>query len=88
MQDTVLNLFNSTGMAWWVEVVTENPSCTYYFGPFMKESNAQAALPGYVDDLVQEGAIGIRAIAKRCKPEQLTIINDESSEPELGRVIN
>jgi Domain of unknown function (DUF1816) len=81
MQDTVLKLFNSTVLAWWVEVITESPSCTYYFGPFIKESSSQVALPGYVEDLEQEGAIGIRAISKRCKPEQLTMANDESSEP-------
>jgi hypothetical protein len=22
------------GMAWWVEIVTEQPKCIYYFGPF------------------------------------------------------
>ncbi len=84
MQDTVLNLVNSAGLAWWVEIVTETPSCIYYFGPFMKASNAQVSLPGYIEDLEKERAIGIRATLKRFKPQELTICDDEFNEPNLN----
>lgn len=76
MQDTVLNLVNSAGLAWWVEILTEIPPCTYYFGPFWGAAGAEAALPGYLEDLEKEGASGIRFTIKRCKPSQLTICDD------------
>lgn len=83
MQDTVLNLVNLAGLAWWVEIITEIPPCTYYFGPFLGAAGAESALPGYIEDLEQEGAIGIQFTIKRCKPNQLTIFN-ESEEPLNG----
>lgn len=60
---------------WWVEVTTEEPSCIYYFGPFDHQQEAEAASPGYVEDLQNEGAQDIHAIVKRCKPEAITIVN-------------
>ncbi|MEI6064995.1 MAG: DUF1816 domain-containing protein, partial [Pseudanabaena sp. ELA748] len=38
------NVFTSVleklGLAVWVEIVTDAPRCTYYFGPFISEANA------------------------------------------------
>lgn len=76
MKEFLTNLLNILGLAWWVEVVTENPRCTYYFGPFSDADTAQAAKPGYVEDLMQEGAQGISVNVKRCKPSKLTISED------------
>ncbi len=64
---------NHLGLAWWVKVTTQDPKCTYYFGPFLSAQAAQEALPGYVEDLEAEQAQGIVAELKRCKPTQLTI---------------
>ncbi|MGG6265503.1 DUF1816 domain-containing protein [Leptolyngbya sp. AN03gr2] len=36
---------------WWVEIITAQPSCIYYFGPFQSASEAKATHPGYVEDL-------------------------------------
>ncbi|TVP68193.1 MAG: DUF1816 domain-containing protein, partial [Nodularia sp. (in: Bacteria)] len=61
---------------WWVEIVTQNPGCTYYFGPFLSSTDAKVALKGYVEDLEVEGAQGILVNVKRCKPGTLTIPED------------
>jgi Domain of unknown function (DUF1816) len=62
---------------WWIEVKTEAPSCTYFFGPFSEEIEAQAAQAGYIEDLEGEGAQQIRAEIKRCPwPERLTVSDD------------
>lgn len=78
MKETLTSLFHNLGWAWWVEIGTQNPRCTYYFGPFISSKEANAAKTGYVEDLEQEGAIGIVVQIKRCKPENLTIAEDSS----------
>lgn len=75
-QDEFSKLLNMFGLAWWVEVVTTSPRCTYYFGPFTSSKSAKVAQAGYVEDLKQEGARGIVAAVKRCKPERLTICEE------------
>ena len=60
---------------WWVEVTTTEPDCIYYFGPFDLEKEAEAARPGYLEDLTGEGARGIVARVKRCKPPAMTIVD-------------
>lgn len=62
--------------AWWAEITTTKPRCTYYFGPFQNDLEAKEAYPGYVEDLDREGATGILVVIKRCKPEVLTICEE------------
>ncbi|NJL45557.1 MAG: DUF1816 domain-containing protein [Leptolyngbyaceae cyanobacterium SM2_3_12] len=70
------NLFGS-GKAWWVEIQTTLPACTYYFGPFDSEAEAQAMKGGYIEDLEQEGAQNIRSVVQHCSsPAQLTIADE------------
>jgi hypothetical protein len=66
------NALNFVGQAWWIEVLTTQPQCTYY-GPFSDTEQAQIAMSGYIEDLESESAQGIQAQVKRCKPHQLTI---------------
>lgn len=80
MSEIWTNILHTLGLAWWVEVTTESPHCTYYFGPFASSEEANASKQGYVDDLVQEGAQGIKVAIKRCKPTKLTV-SDEAPEP-------
>lgn len=61
------------GVAWWVEIFTSNPYCTYYFGPFESRKEAILEQPGYIEDLVDEGALLIAVEIKWCKPRNLTI---------------
>lgn len=75
-KELLTNVFDQFGLAWWVEISTQNPRCTYYFGPFMNATEAKASVKGYVEDLELEGAQGISVNVKRCKPEVLTISED------------
>jgi Domain of unknown function (DUF1816) len=76
LKETLINTFDNLGLAWWVEIVTQNPRCTYYFGPFLSADDAKVAIKGYVEDLEMEGAQGIAVNVKRCKPNALTISED------------
>ena len=85
MQDLFTSLLDQVGLAWWVEISTDLPRCTYYFGPFLDIKLAEAAKTGYIEDLEQEGAQGIKVQVKRCKPAQLTVAED-LGELHSGRV--
>jgi Domain of unknown function (DUF1816) len=76
LKEAAINSFNALGLAWWVEIVTQNPRCTYYFGPFLSSADAKVATKGYIEDLETEGAQGIQVNVKRCKPNDLTIADD------------
>ncbi|MEB3289396.1 MAG: DUF1816 domain-containing protein [Leptolyngbya sp.] len=66
--------------AWWLEIKTNQPTCTYYFGPFDSEEEAEALKGGYIEDLEQEGAMNIRTSIQRCSdPAQLTITEEWDS---------
>jgi len=78
MKEAIIKVLGFLGLAWWVEVTTDSPRCTYYFGPFLNEQEAIAQKEGYIEDLEQENAQGITVKIKRCKPSHLTI--DESGE--------
>jgi Domain of unknown function (DUF1816) len=64
---------NLIGQAWWVEINTDLPRCTYYFGPFATVIEADANKFGYIEDLEDELAQGIQITIKRCQPVQMTI---------------
>jgi hypothetical protein len=64
------------GIAWWIEIVTAEPTCTYYFGPFMSAKEAESYKGGYLEDLESEGAQGFAVYIHRCQPTELTIAND------------
>jgi hypothetical protein len=76
MKEFLISILNFFGLAWWVEIVTDNPRCTYFFGPFLSRKDAVTAKAGYIEDLEQEGAKGIDFSVKRCKPANLTIYDD------------
>jgi hypothetical protein len=64
------------GRAWWVEISTARPKCTYYFGPYANRTEANLSIDGYIADLESEFAQDIRSQVKRCKPKKLTIEHD------------
>ncbi|MEM9770395.1 MAG: DUF1816 domain-containing protein [Cyanobacteria bacterium P01_D01_bin.73] len=76
MKELFTSLLNYVGLAYWVKVDTQAPTCTYYFGPFRSRSKAEAAVGGYVEDLKGEDAQNIKALVQRCKPDQLTIVDE------------
>jgi hypothetical protein len=68
------NPINSYRQAWWVEIFTEQPKCTYYFGPFAGALEAKIATKGFVEDLESEFAQGIKTkIDRHSQPASLTI---------------
>ncbi|MCS6959208.1 MAG: DUF1816 domain-containing protein [Pseudanabaenaceae cyanobacterium SKYGB_i_bin29] len=78
VKDVFLTFLENIGRAVWVEIVTEDPQCTYYFGPFVGEPEAREATIGYVEDLKSEGAVGIdvRSIKRMRTPAVLTIFDE------------
>lgn len=89
MKDIWLKFLETTGKAFWVEVKTETPACTYYFGPFPNAQEAESARPGYIEDLVEEGAQGIETKISQMQPEELTIEHSsgESIDHEVRPVL-
>jgi hypothetical protein len=73
MKEILISLLNVFGCAFWVEILTETPNCTYYFGPFISQQEARTSQFGYLEDLEAEHAQGIKVKIKRCKPDTLTI---------------
>ncbi len=73
------NALHFWGRAWWIEISTSQPSCLYYFGPFANSKEAERLMTGYVEDLESEFARGIQTKIRRCKPDKLTIEEDNGS---------
>ncbi len=81
MKELITGVCDSLGLACWIKINTSQPSCTYYFGPFLTVIEAKNAKAGYIEDLTNEGSSGIEVEIKRCKPTELTIFdNDEIGE--------
>ncbi len=74
---SIVSIFLIQGRQWWVRIETESPNCTYYFGPFESQDEAQANHKDYLYDLHGEGAQGIRYVIEQCYPRQLTIVRGE-----------
>ena len=87
MLELFLELLDFLGLAYWAEIKTENPKCTYYFGPFLSQKEAKRHDIGYLEDLKQEGAKEIKVAIKRCKqPTKLTIL--EEGEENFTSMVN
>jgi signal transduction histidine kinase len=67
-------------LTWWVEIQTNVPRCTYYFGPFENAKEARLSQVGYLEDLLEEKARGITVEIKQCQPEKLTIFDEEETK--------
>lgn len=86
MRDFFTNLLQRVGAAFWVEIATHTPKCTYYFGPFASKQEAENAQAGYVEDLKSEQAQGIVVTVKRCNPSKLTIYDELGELGDLERI--
>ncbi len=85
LKEIMISLLNFLGWAWWVEIATDNPRCTYYFGPFLSKNEAETAKNGYIEDLEQESAQGISFAVKRCKPSDLTVYEEPGEMNSRGK---
>ncbi len=86
MKDFLTNLLQLVGAAVWIEITTETPKCTYYFGPFASKQEAEKAQSGYLEDLKGEQAQGIVVAVKRCNPSKLTIYDELGESKDLERI--
>ena len=68
------SLANGLGMAWWARVQTHVPEITYWFGPFVRRQELDAALQPFLDDLSREapGSLDHEVLRAR-RGEPLTI---------------
>jgi hypothetical protein len=64
-------------LAWWVEIVTNTPRCTYYFGPFLSRQEAKSYQPGYIEDLESEGTRIVSVEVMQGQPKELTSCDRE-----------
>ncbi|MEQ8756360.1 MAG: DUF1816 domain-containing protein [Coleofasciculus sp. G1-WW12-02] len=80
MKELLINTLQFLGLAFWVEIITDDPQCTYYFGPFSSKQEAESAQGGYIEDLENEGAQGISVTIMRGKPIHLTIFDETLEE--------
>ncbi|MEO0970973.1 MAG: DUF1816 domain-containing protein [Cyanobacteria bacterium J06639_18] len=67
---------NTSNTPYWIKITTNRPKCTYYFGPFESSREAEIYEDGYIEDLVQEKALGICVETKQFQPEYLTICEE------------
>ncbi len=77
MKELLIAILDLFGLAFWVEIKTDYPRCTYYFGPFLSYAGAKKAQSGYIEDLQAEGSQGINVKISRCKPKVLTIFDEK-----------
>ena len=74
----LLGLKKTEQFPYWLKITTKVPSCTYYFGPFDSPLEARALQAGYIEDLIQEEALGIHVeLEQRVQPEVLTICEEK-----------
>ena len=70
----IRNFGNKLGLAWWAKVEAENPSTTYWYGPFLTKRSLKKNLDLFIEDLKNEGTLNVKHSFVRCnKEEPLTI---------------
>ena len=73
----MIDTLNTYHQAWWIEILTAQPKCTDYFGPFGGAWEAEVASKGFVEDLEGEFAQDIKIkIDRHSQPDLLTIEHD------------
>lgn len=85
-EEVFVSYLEKMGIAWWIEIITNQPQCIYYFGPFSNSYDAQSSSDDYLEDLEEENAQIINVDIKRGQPKQLTIFEDEFAENLTGRL--
>ncbi|NJL85775.1 MAG: DUF1816 domain-containing protein [Leptolyngbyaceae cyanobacterium SM1_1_3] len=65
---------------WWLQIITDQPTCIYYFGPFASPQEAQRHQAGYIDDLSAEGARVFPPTLVQGNPPELTIEGETAKQ--------
>ena len=66
----IRNFGNKLGLAWWAKVETDQPSSTYWFGPFITKRSIKENISSFIKDLSDEGSKNIKHSLVRCKKEE------------------
>ncbi|HEY9652531.1 MAG TPA: DUF1816 domain-containing protein [Coleofasciculaceae cyanobacterium] len=77
IEEIFVSYLEEIGKAWWVKIVTKNPDCIYYFGPFVSHREAQISQLGYIEDLERERPQLITIEIQQCQPKELTIFEED-----------
>ena len=66
----IRNFGNKLGLARWAKIETDQPSITYWFGPFITKRSLNEHIPSFIQDLTDEGSENIKYSLVRCKKEE------------------
>ena len=66
----IRNFGNKLGLAWWAKIETEQPTATYWFGPFITKHSLKENIPSFIKDLADEGSKNIKHSLVRCNKEE------------------
>ena len=66
----IRNFGNKLGLAWWAKVETDQPSITYWYGPFLTKNSLEKNISSFIKDLSDEGSTNIKQSIIRCKKEE------------------
>ena len=66
----IRNFGNKLGLAWWAKIETDQPSSTYWFGPFITKRSLKENMSSFIKDLSDEGSKNIKHSLVRCKKEE------------------
>ena len=66
----IRNFGNKLGLAWWAKIETDQPSGTYWFGPFITKRSLKENMSSFIKDLSDEGSTNIKHSLVRCKKEE------------------
>ncbi|MEB3168865.1 MAG: DUF1816 domain-containing protein [Cyanobium sp.] len=76
----VRSVANGLGLAWWARVVTHAPDAVYWFGPFVRRSTLEAALPPFLADLRAEAPARLEhQLLQTRRGEPLTEYGDDGA---------
>lgn len=78
----VRSVANGLGLAWWARVETRSPDATYWFGPFVRRSTLERALPSFLDDLRSEAPASLEhSLLRTHRGEPLTELPGADNQP-------
>ena len=66
----IRNFGNKLGLAWWAKIESENPSVTYWYGPFLTKRSLKENMASFIKDLSDEGSTNIKHSIVRCRKEE------------------
>ena len=69
-KNLIRNFGNKLGLAWWAKIETDQPSTTYWFGPFITKRSLKENMSSFIKDLSDEGSKNIKHSLVRCKKEE------------------